>query len=115
MERNTSHVLGRRASFPELQPLLIRIEAVYHPVDVLVFGSRARGNAVPDSDWDIIVVLPDGAPESLLDPLLAWQTQAGSGIHADLQCCYRSEFLADRDVANSQAREVVGYAVGVGP
>jgi predicted nucleotidyltransferase len=115
MKLSTLHVLDRRASFPELQPLLDRLEAVYHPVDVLVFGSRARGDAVPDSDWDIIVVLPDDAPESLLDPTLAWQTQTGSGVHADLQCCYRSEFLADRNVANSQAREVVGYAVGVGP
>jgi Nucleotidyltransferase domain len=115
MKPNTLHVLDRRASFPELRPLLDRIQAIYHPVDVLVFGSRARGDAAPDSDWDIIVVLPDDAPESLLDPTTAWQTQAGSGIHADLQCCYRSEFLADRNVANSQAREVVGYAVGVGP
>jgi predicted nucleotidyltransferase len=114
MSLHPLHVLDRRASFPELKPLIDRIEAVYHPVDVLVFGSRARGNAGPDSDWDIIVVLPDEAPEALLDPAIAWQTQAGSGIHADLQCCYRSEFLADREVANSQAREVIGYAVGVG-
>ena len=114
MSLNALHVVDRQASFPELRLLLDSIEAVYRPVDVLVFGSRARGTAGPDSDWDIIVVLPDDAPETLLDPAIAWETQAGSGIHADLQCCYRSEFLADKDVANSQAMEVAGYAVGVG-
>ena len=115
MNLKSLQVLDRRASFPQLQPLIDRIEAVYQPVDILVFGSRARGDAGPDSDWDIMIVLPDNAPETLLDPAIAWQTQAGSGVHADLQCCYRSEFLADRNVANSQAREVAGYAVGVGP
>jgi predicted nucleotidyltransferase len=115
MQPSSLHVLSRRASFPELQRLLDRLRAIYQPADVLLFGSRARGDAEPDSDWDIIVVLPDDAPELLLDPALAWETQAGSGVHADLQCCYRSEFLADRNVANSQAREVVGYALGVGP
>jgi predicted nucleotidyltransferase len=25
-------------------------------VDVILFGSRARGNARPDSDWDILIV-----------------------------------------------------------
>jgi uncharacterized protein len=115
MQPSSLHVLSHRAWFPELQPLLDRLKATYRPVDILLFGSRARGAAEPDSDWDIIVVLPDDAPESLLDPSLAWETQAGCGIHADLQCCYRSEFLADRNVANSQAREVVGYALGIGP
>ncbi|NJF25786.1 nucleotidyltransferase domain-containing protein [Thermococcus sp. Bubb.Bath] len=25
-------------------------------VDVILFGSRAKGNARPDSDWDILIV-----------------------------------------------------------
>jgi len=29
-------------------------------VDILVFGSRARGEARPDSDVDLVVVLEDG-------------------------------------------------------
>jgi predicted nucleotidyltransferase len=29
-------------------------------VDILVFGSRARGDARPDSDADLVVILEDG-------------------------------------------------------
>lgn len=107
------HVVDRRASFPQLQPLLDRIKSAYHPVDVLLFGSHARGNAAPDSDWDIFVILPDDADEALLDPMLGWQTQADSGVHADVLCSYRSEFLADVAVANSRSREVIDHAVGI--
>ena len=31
------------------------------PVRVLVFGSAARGRTGPDSDLDLLVVMPDGA------------------------------------------------------
>ena len=30
-------------------------------LDTLLFGSRARGEARPDSDVDLVLVLPDGA------------------------------------------------------
>ena len=106
-------LLGRRASFPDLQLLLERIEATYKPVDVLLFGSRARGTARHDSDWDIVVVLPDEADVKLLDPLLGWETQSGSGVHADLHCCFLNEFLADRAVANTQTREIADHALSV--
>ncbi len=109
----TEHVLARRASFPELGNLLERIKATYQPADVLLFGSRARGGGDAFSDWDILVVLPDDADERLLDPMIGWETQSGSGVHADVHACLRREYLADRDVANSLAREIDGYAVGV--
>lgn len=31
------------------------------PIEVWLFGSRARGDARPDSDWDLYVVVDDGA------------------------------------------------------
>jgi len=37
----------------ELAPLLQRVEAVYHPVEIWLFGSRARGEAHSLSDWDL--------------------------------------------------------------
>jgi predicted nucleotidyltransferase len=37
-----------------------RIGSSVHPLQILLFGSVARGQARPDSDIDILVVMPDG-------------------------------------------------------
>lgn len=44
---------------PVLQTLVERIVAVFEPEAVYLFGSRARGQASADSDYDFLVVLPD--------------------------------------------------------
>lgn len=46
-------------SEPVIQRFLELIEPLLERVDVLIlFGSRARGDAHPDSDYDWLVVLP---------------------------------------------------------
>jgi predicted nucleotidyltransferase len=84
-----------------LQTLLERIEEKYHPEEVWLFGSRARGDAKPWSDWDIFVVVPDETEERDLDPAIAWQLQRGSGVRADVIPCRASEFHDTRDTANT--------------
>ena len=37
-----------------------RIIAVAHPLRIILFGSAARGDMGPDSDLDVLVVMPDG-------------------------------------------------------
>lgn len=59
---------------PSLLPHMVaRIVDVLHPVQVWLFGSRARGQARPDSDWDFLAVLPDDAPDQDLDICSVWQ------------------------------------------
>lgn len=53
--------------------MVARIVEVLHPVQVWLFGSRARGEARPDSDWDFMAILPDEAPEADLDICSVWQ------------------------------------------
>ncbi|MEK9163875.1 MAG: nucleotidyltransferase domain-containing protein, partial [Chloroflexota bacterium] len=36
-----------------------RIVTQFDPVRIILFGSRARGAARPDSDVDLLVILPD--------------------------------------------------------
>ena len=38
-----------------------RIVAAAQPLRIILFGSAARGEMGPDSDLDILVVMPDGA------------------------------------------------------
>jgi predicted nucleotidyltransferase len=47
-----------------LAEILRRLVEAYHPTKVYLFGSKARGEAGPDSDYDIMVVVPwsDEAP-----------------------------------------------------
>ena len=70
--------------FLPLAPLLARIRAAYQPEEIWLFGSRARGDARPDSDWDVFVVVPDWTSDEDLDPLRAWRLQREAGIPADV-------------------------------
>lgn len=96
-----------RDDVPELARLLDRIEETYHPLAIFLYGSRARGDATPDSDWDLKVVVADDCPEALLSPWIGWGVQEQSGVHADVSCTRVSDFEADLMVVNSAAREVL--------
>lgn len=56
-----------------LPQLVTRIVEVLQPVQVWLFGSRARGEARPDSDWDFMAILPDDAPEQDFDLGSVWR------------------------------------------
>jgi predicted nucleotidyltransferase len=59
---------------PSVSPEMIaRIVEVLHPEQVWLFGSRARGEARADSDWDFMAILADDAPEQDLDLASVWQ------------------------------------------
>jgi predicted nucleotidyltransferase len=49
-----------------------RIVEVLEPEQVWLFGSRARQTHGPDSDWDLMAVLPDTAPDRQLDLAAVW-------------------------------------------
>lgn len=50
----------RALSSAAIQAALDRIVPAADPLQVVVFGSVARGDADSDSDLDLLVVLPDG-------------------------------------------------------
>jgi predicted nucleotidyltransferase len=58
-----------------------RIVEVLKPVQVWLFGSRARGEARADSDWDFMAILPDSAPEQDLDLSSVWQRLRDLRLH----------------------------------
>lgn len=95
--RRSSHL-----DLSPLQPLLARIEARYRPLQVWLFGSRARGDAGTHSDWDLLIVVPDEASDADLDLMAAWEVQSGlHPVHADLIPIRATEFREDLGTVNS--------------
>jgi predicted nucleotidyltransferase len=44
----------------QLDELVRRIVEAVHPLRIILFGSAARGETGPDSDVDVMVVMPQG-------------------------------------------------------
>ncbi len=63
-----------------LAELVRRLDLAYRPERVYLFGSRARGDEGPDSDYDILLVVPDDAPPELKRARLAYQVLCGTGV-----------------------------------
>jgi predicted nucleotidyltransferase len=114
-ERLNSRYLdpARRNELAPIAGLLERIEKEYHPEQIWLFGSRARGDARAWSDWDLLVLVPDTANEELLDLDLAWQIRKESGIQADVIPMHSSDYRASIDVANTLSYEIAreGYII----
>ena len=53
------------ADNPVLAEIVQRLVNLYHPERVYLFGSAARGDAGPDSDYDFMVVVPDSTPPEI--------------------------------------------------
>lgn len=58
---------------PLLAEIVRRLVQVYHPERIYLFGSTARGDAGPDSDYDLMVVVPDESPPFLQDSARAYE------------------------------------------
>ena len=90
-----------RSSDPILGEIVRRLVEAYSPERVYLFGSVARGEAGPDSDYDIMLIVPDDAPPERLRSRLAYQALWGTGTAADVLVWPRSSFERRARVAAS--------------
>ncbi len=44
----------------KVDELVQRIVEIAHPLRIILFGSAARGEMKPDSDIDVLIVMPEG-------------------------------------------------------
>jgi uncharacterized protein len=88
----------------ELERLVRHVVEVMNPLEVWLFGSRAEGRARPSSDYDLLVVMPDGTSESDLDPVRAWRLGWEARVTADIIPCTRSEFDEEKHEVDSLPR-----------
>ena len=54
---------GAVATEPLIREIAERIVAQVHPLRIILFGSAARNEQGPDSDVDLLVVMPAGTPK----------------------------------------------------
>jgi hypothetical protein len=84
-----------------------RLVVTLRPQAVWLFGSRARGDAGPDSDFDLLVVLPDGRPANEYTHEHVSAPVTASGVGHDIVPCSWTDFVKERDVAGTLVNRVV--------
>ena len=82
---------------------------------MVLFGSRARGDFTPDSDFDLALVAPNGTERRRL-AMQAYQSIAavgGRSVGVDLVVLTPQVIVAERGLPGSIARAVVRDGVSV--
>ncbi len=88
-----SEVVGRRVG-------------AYRPERIYLFGSRARGDAGPDSDLDLLLVVSDDAPPEQRRSRLAYESLWGTGTAVDVLVWTPARFEGRRHLAASLAATI---------
>lgn len=85
---------------PAIREMVRRLVERFHPEKVILFGSHARGDAGPDSDVDLLVVLPGplSKKEQTIEVRLALR---GVGVAKDVFLATPEEVEAHKDLAGT--------------
>ena len=99
-----AHGSTKSIDIEPIRPVLARVIDRWHPLQIWLFGSRARGENRPDSDWDLLAIVPDcPEPADFDDPMTVWRVKREPGVSTDLVVYRRSDFDEDRSVPNTLA------------
>jgi hypothetical protein len=91
-DAQTETIKPRSSDDPVLREIVRRLVGAYNPERIYLFGSTARGDAGPDSDYDLMVILPDEAPQHLRRGNPGYRALRGTGVAADVQVWPRGDF-----------------------
>jgi uncharacterized protein len=80
-----------------------RLIAQLDPNEIWLFGSRARGDHRPDSDIDLLGVLPDGLPSDSYTLRAACKPLLGGGAPVDVFPLARRDFETDPEALGGLA------------
>jgi predicted nucleotidyltransferase len=80
------------ADDPVLREVVHRLRELYRPEQIYLFGSTARGESGPDSDYDLMVVVPDDMPALLRDSGRAYKAIWRLGVASDVLVWTHSDF-----------------------
>jgi len=88
----TIAVSATRAGDRVLGEIVSRLVDLYKPERIYLFGSTARGEAGPDSDYDLMVIVPDDTPAAVRDSGRACKAIWRLGVAADVLVWTRADF-----------------------
>jgi uncharacterized protein len=92
---------------PVLEEMVRTVVARLRPERIYLFGSRARGDAGPDSDYDLLVVVPDSALPGYKRDQIVFRALMGLGVAKDVIVLTRDEFERKAKVVCSLAATVL--------
>jgi predicted nucleotidyltransferase len=81
---------------PMLAEIVARLVSALHPERVYLFGSQAKGDAGPESDYGLLVVVPDDALPERRNGVPAYRAPKGTRTAADVLVCTHTYFQARR-------------------
>lgn len=94
---------------PKLARLIDRIAAALSPEAIYLFGSRAGGEPHADSDYDLLVIVPDDAPGECLAPENTYRLARDVRVAADIVTCRKSGFERWRDEVGTLSYEAAHF------
>lgn len=77
---------------PKLAEIVRRLVDALHPDRIYLFGSMARGDAGPDSDYDLLVVVSASDLPGYRRDQIAYRALHGVGVPKDVLVWTREEF-----------------------
>ena len=90
----------------QLEELVQRIVEAAHPLRIILFGSAARGDLGPDSDVDVLVVVPEGTPR-LRTAMMLHTHFGGLGLAVDVLVAHPGDLERYRDTVGYVYRDAL--------
>jgi len=98
--------VNRSQDDPVLEEATRRLVKEFSPSKVYLFGSRSRGDATPDSDYDFLVVVSSSEERPLRRAQKAYRALRGLGIAKDVLVTTADRFDRMKTLAASLEHEV---------
>lgn len=108
MRKTVQQIMSRE---PRLRRLVDLCKSDLEASEIWLFGSRARGDDRPGSDWDILAVIPDSAPQDCDSVQKVWKVKRASGLLADLLTVRAGEFDESLTTVNTISHAVAREGV----
>jgi len=92
---------------PRLREAVRRLTRVFEVDRIYLFGSRARGDSGPDSDYDLMVVVRASAVPAIMRAQEAYRALRGLGMTKDIVVWTKEEFDRRKHLPASFAATII--------